>query len=299
MYYAGELAAVMTAVCWTVSALCFSLAGARIGSLAVNVVRLFMALAMFVVWGLIARGEAVPLSATREAWRWLSLSGIAGFFIGDLCFFRALVLIGPRLALLIMSLAPPVTAVMGWLALGERIGRTGLCGMALTLAGVAWVITESPERNGSATAHRFTWKGGRLALLGTVGQAAGMVLAKPGLAGAGSPFAATSIRLIAGLAAFAIFAGSVGWYPRIVASLRDARAMALLALGSLAGPFAGVTLMMYSIARIPTGLAQTFVATTPVLVIPFSVMLYRERVSGRAVAGALLTVAGVALLFLR
>ena len=299
MQYAGELAALTTAVCWTVSALCFSLAGARIGSLAVNIVRLVMALVMFAVWGLAVRGEAIPLSATREAWFWLSLSGVAGFFIGDLCLFRAFVLIGPRLGLLIMSLAPPITALMGWLALGERMNPAGLLGMAVTLAGVAWVITESPVRDGSNVPHRFTWKGGLLALVGSIGQAAGVVLAKPGLEGAGSPFAATTIRLVAGLACFAAFAGAVGWYPRILAGLRDGRAMGVLALGAFAGPFAGVTLMMFAIGRISTGLAQTFVATTPVLVIPFSILFYRELVSGRALAGAALTVVGVALLFIR
>ena len=121
MRYAGELAALATAVCWTVSSLAFALAGGRIGSLAVNIIRLTLALVAFLIFGIFTRGEALPLSASPTAWLWLSLSGLAGFFFGDLCLFRAFVEIGPRLSMLIMALAPPLTALLGWLALGEKL----------------------------------------------------------------------------------------------------------------------------------------------------------------------------------
>lgn len=298
MTHAGEIAAIGTALSWTISALCFSLAGSRIGSLAVNVLRMAIAFGLFVAWGLIFRGEAIPLSAGRPAWVWLSLSGLAGFFVGDLCLFRALVLLGPRLAMLVMSVCPPLTALIGWIALGERLTALNLVGMAVTLAGVGWVVLGSREPQGSAS-HRFTWKGGALAVLGAAGQAAGMVLAKPGLEAAGSPFAATTIRLIAGLAAFLVFAALAGYLPRVVAGLRDRRAMAHLTVGAVFGPFLGVTLAMFALERIPAGLAQTFASLSPVMIIPFSAAIYREHISARSVVGALLACAGVGLLFIK
>ncbi|TAN35805.1 MAG: DMT family transporter [Verrucomicrobia bacterium] len=296
MKFFGEMAALSTAFCWTVSSLCFALAGARVGSLAVNIIRLVLALMGFVVYGLLTTGEPLPFSATPSAWFWLSLSGLAGFFFGDLCLFRALVLIGPRLSMLIMALAPPMTALIGWLTLGEKLTMLNLMGMGITLVGVAWVVTETPEHD--AVKHHFSWRGGLLALGGSVGQAAGMVLAKPGLAGVGSPFDATAIRLVAGLSAFLVLAVVLGWFPQVARGLRDRRALAQSTLGALMGPFLGVTLMMAAITHIPTGLAQTFVALVPVLMIPFSWAVYHERISWRAVGGALLAFLGVALLFL-
>jgi drug/metabolite transporter (DMT)-like permease len=124
-----------------------------------------------------------------------------------------------------------------------------------------------------------------------------VILAKPGMAGVASPFAATEIRLLTGLGCFLILAAVLGWFPQIAHGCRDRRALAQMALGALTGPFLGVSLLLFAITRIPTGLAQTFAALTPVLIIPFSAALYRERLSWRALAGALLAFAGVALLF--
>ncbi len=294
MKFAGELAALATSACWTASSLCFALAGARVGSLAVNIIRLSLAFAGFVVLGLVLQGEALPFSATPAAWFWLSLSGLVGFFFGDLFLFRALIEIGPRLSMLIMALAPPLTALGGWLTLDEKLTGLNLLGMAVTLARVMWVVTETPEHG---TRHTFTWRGGWLAFGGCLGQAAGVLLAKPGLAGVPSPFAATQIRLVTGLVCFLALGAALGWYPQVRKGLRDRRALAQISLGALAGPFLGVSLLLFAITRIPTGPAQTFASLAPVMIIPFSAWLYHERITWRALAGAVLAFAGIVLLF--
>jgi len=46
------------------------------------------------------------------------------------------------------------------------------------------------------------------------------------------------------------------------------------------------------------GIAATIMSIVPVLIIPLVILIYRERVSARAVVGAVLAVAGVVLLFL-
>lgn len=57
----------------------------------------------------------LPFDAQAEQWAWLALSGIVGFVIGDLLLFQSYVIIGARIAMLIMALAPPITAFAGWL----------------------------------------------------------------------------------------------------------------------------------------------------------------------------------------
>ncbi len=74
--------------------------------------------------------------------------------------------------------------------------------------------------------------------------------------------------------------------------------MGILFLGTLVGPFAGVMLFMVALRYSPAGIVSTIVATMPVLILPFSIFLYHERVSLRAAGGALVAVAGVALLML-
>ncbi len=292
----GELAALATACCWVVTAFAFESAGRRVGSLVVNLLRLVMAIVLLGTFTWITRGLFLPTDATPRAWLWLSLSGVVGLTVGDGFLFRAFVLIGSRLSLLLMSLVPPLTAIIGWLVLGEVLGPRELAGMALTVAGVSWVVLERQPATRTG--------GGRLPLGGVLlgvgaaaGQATGLVLSKFGMAGY-DPFAATQIRVIAGTAGFMVLFTFVGWWPRVAAALEDRGAIGRTAVGAFFGPFLGVSLSLVAITYTATGVAATIIALMPVLVIPPSVVLFKDRVSARAVAGSLVAVAGTGLLFL-
>src|SRR6476661_7973137 len=138
----GQLLALLTALLWTMSSLSFEAASKRAGSVAVNLIRLVMAFVLLCILGAISRGRPLPTDASAYQWKWLLISGFVGFFIGDLCLFRALVLLGARLSTLIMSLAPIIAAVTGYFVLGERLGAWSFLGMMITLIGIAWVVSE-------------------------------------------------------------------------------------------------------------------------------------------------------------
>jgi drug/metabolite transporter (DMT)-like permease len=298
----GEIAALSTALFWAFTALFFAAAGARIGSLVVNFLRLMMALAIFAVGSWLLHGHPLPLDASVHAWVWLSASGLVGFTFGDLCLFRALVVIGPRLASLIMSLAPPLTALLGWVVLRESLRFTDVLGMTLTMAGIAWAIVDrtpaaSPSRTPSpALSRRAKVIGLLLALGGALGQAGGLVLSKHGM-GDYDAFAATQIRVIAGSTGFAVLFTITGWWPKVRAGLRDRRALSFTAGGAVFGPFLGVWLSLVAVQHTTTGVAASLMATAPILIIPLVVVLRRERVGLGGIGGAVLAVAGVILLF--
>jgi len=148
----GELAALTTACCWTVTGLSFEAAGKRVGSLSVNLIRLFLALGFLTLFGLITRGRPLPLDAPAQAWLWLGLSGLIGFSIGDLCLFRAYVLVGSRVSMLLMALVPPMVALIGRVFLNETLMLRDWIGMAITVGGVGWVILEGRGANAAAQA---------------------------------------------------------------------------------------------------------------------------------------------------
>lgn len=203
-------------------------------------------------------------------------------------------LLGARLSLLVMAVVPLLTALAGWAFLGEHIAPPDLAGMALTVAGVAWVVSErAPE--GGPRAH-LPLAGVLLAIGGAVGQAANLVISKHGM-GRYDPFAATHIRVLAGGLGFAVLFTALRWWPRAREALRDRRAMAATSLGALLGPVVGVGLSLLAVQHTSTGVAATIMALPPVLILPV-VRLRGERVTPRAVAGALVAVSGTALLFL-
>jgi drug/metabolite transporter (DMT)-like permease len=286
-----------------VSSLAFTAAGRRIGSLSLNLIRLVLAIGFLTPFCWLRRGLPLPTDAGGEAWAWLSLSGVVGFVLGDLCLFRAFVTIGPRLSTLIMALVPPIAAALGWWWLGERLGRLDLLGMAVTLGGVVWVVLERRPGDrardaGSSAGARAPPGGLALALLGAVGQAVGLVLSKVGMKQY-DPFAATQIRIFAGIACYALLFVAIRWWGRVIQGVRDRRGMVFATIGAMAGPFLGVSLSLVAVQRTETGVAATLMATTPVLIIPAIMVIHRERVSARAALGAAIAVGGVAVLWLR
>jgi len=294
--FQGEIAALLTAACWTVSALSFEAAGKRIGSLAVNIIRLGIAFAFLSLYGWLTRGHFLPVDADGHNWYWLSLSGLVGFTLGDMAWFRSLVLLGARRTTLMMALAPPFTAVLGWLALGEALTLLDGLGMGLTLLGVMLVVGERrSDENGQA--RHLPVMGWFLGVVAALGQAGGLVLSKFGM-GDYSPFAATQIRVIAGFAGFAVFFTLIRWWPKVLAGLRDAPALRRTTLGAFFGPFVGVSFSLMAVQLTQAGIAATIMSITPILIIPPTILLYKERVSPRAIFGACLAIAGVAVLFL-
>lgn len=303
--HVGEMAAIATALCWTVSAVSFQAASTRIGSMVVNWLRLVLALAFLTLLGLLLHGRLLP-DASPSAWAWLALSGLVGFVVGDLALFRAFVVIGARLSMLIMCLAPPLTAVFGRVFLGEQLSASQVAGMALTVGGVAWTLLERspagppPDPSTPPGARRRlsarAW-GVALAVVGAIGQAGGLVLSKVGMADLADPFAATQIRVLAGIAGFSALFFVARWWPRVVAARRDLRTLGITTVGSFFGPFLGVSLSLLAVHRTQAGVAAALMSVVPVLMIPVAFIAFRERVTVRSVVGTLLAVAGVIVLF--
>lgn len=295
----GELAALATAFCWTVTAMAFESAGKRVGSLPVNLLRLLMAIVFLSLYSLVMRGRPFPTDASAHAWLWLSVSGVVGFLLGDLFLFRAFVVIGARISMLIMAAVPPITALLGWMLMGELLTTTNLVGMGLTMAGIIWVVLErgrgESDTAGASSGSR-PLAGILLAFGGAFGQAVGLVLSKYGM-GDYDAFAATQIRIIAGAAGFALLFFIRPTWHRVGAALRDGPAMRRITLGAVFGPFLGVSFSLLAVQYTESGVAATIMSIVPVLIIVPAILVFKERPTIREVVGALVAVAGVAVMF--
>ena len=255
-----------------------------------------MALPMLGMWTLLSEGSFFPAEASSGVWFWLSISGLVGFVVGDMCLFRAFVLLGPRLSSLIMATAPLMTALIGYLVLREGLGLTSMLGMGLTIGGVIWAVLDRKATNTSAAGSLVP--GVLLALGGAAGQALGLVLSKHGM-GDYDPFAATQIRVIAGLGGWILIFFVTHRWRYLVAALRDVLAMRAIALGALFGPFMGVSLSLLAVQHTHTGVAASIMSITPILLVPLSVLFFHEKVGIGGVLGTFVAVGGVVVLFLQ
>jgi len=293
--YTGELAALGTAFFWTITALAFEFAGKRVGSVSLNLIRLCIGFAFLTVFLAVYRGAPLPLDATFHHWFWLSLSGLVGFTIGDYLLFKSFILIGSRISMLIMALVPPLTALIGWVVMGERLSPANFLGMALVIGGISFVVLERSPSQGQVKLSR-PLRGILAAIGGAVGQAVGLVLSKYGMDDYDA-FAASQIRIIAGSLGFCVVISAMGLWRRVGSALRDRIAMRTMTLGAFFGPFLGVSFSLVAVKYTATGIAATIMAMVPVLIIAPSVLLFKEKLTAREIIGALVAVAGVAVLF--
>jgi len=298
--YLGEIAALFTAACWTVTAMAFESAGKRVGALSLNLIRLVMGLVFLAIFNAIFNDGFLP-SATGYQWFWLTLSGVVGFVLGDLFLFRAFILIGARISMLIMALVPPITALIGWITLGEVLSGMEFLGMGVTLLGIVMVVsTKLDIKNGAFILKRKMGPlvlGILLALGGAIGQAAGLVLSKKGMQSMNA-FEATQIRIMAGVVGFTIVITLFKRWGHLLGAIKNLKAMKAMALGSLTGPFLGVSFSLLAVQHTDTGVAATLMALTPVLIIPAAILLNKERIKSMEIIGAIISIAGVALFFL-
>ncbi len=300
--YYGELAGIGTAFCWTATSMFFEAAGKKIGSLSVNLIRLLLAFVFLGTVSWISRGLFLPLDAGLHNWLWLALSGIVGFTIGDLLLFQAFVVVGARISMLIMALSPPIAAISGWIILGETMDLRALMGMFITLSGIMMVILNRPAKAADGRKNGIkNWFNNPLGLLlafgGAAGQAIGLVLSKKGMADY-DVVASTHIRVMAGAVGFMIVFSFMKRWHKVFVAVKNKQAMLFTGGGAFFGPFLGVTLSLVAVKFTSAGIAQTLMSLTPVLIILPSVLIFKEKVSLREIAGAFVAVGGVALFFI-
>lgn len=291
----GEFAALLTTFFWTITALAFESASHKIGSVAVNILRLVIGLVFLSVFTLIRRGFILPVDASAENWLWLSVSGLIGFVFGDLFLFKSYTMIGSRFSMLIMTLVPPITAFFSFIILGERLTLFHFFGMTLTFSGIAIAIF-SRSGKGEKLTLKLAPRGILYAFGGAVGQALGLVLSKFGMNDY-DPFASTQIRIIAGIIGYTMLVTILARWGSVAKATKNKDGMLLTSLGAFFGPFLGVSFSLVAIKYTEAGIASTIMALVPVFIIIPAVILYKQKVTLAEIIGALVSVAGVALFF--
>jgi drug/metabolite transporter (DMT)-like permease len=298
MPFTGEIAAVATAVCWACAAAFFVSAGRRMGSMQLNRLRLVVAALCLTATLWIVRGAPWPHDATQSQLFFLAASGIAGFAIGDSFYFRALVILGAGRTALLLALAPIFTLLFARFWIGETVGPRALLGIAMTLGGLMLVL----HARGDGAPHHPEGSprvGVACGILAAVAAAAGYVLSTIALRTGIDALSATLIRVVAALAALWLAVLPRNGFASARTALADRFAGRMMVAGAICGPFLGVTLSLYALQHTQAAIATSIFACSPLFAIVLGARFHREPLTPRIAAGALLTVAGVVMLFTR
>lgn len=292
----GEIAALVTAVCWSLTAIFFSISGRRIGSTVVNRSRLIFAFLFLLVAHRLLLGAFFPFDAEPFRWGWLAISSLLGLVLGDAFLFQAYVMIGPRLSMLMMSSVPILSTLTGWLLFDELVTRVELAGMIIAVAGIAWVVTEG-QADPLLADKRYYRRGVLFGLLGALGQVANLVTARYALVDGYPALSATLIRIFIALVILWVLAAFRGQVRNTFNAWRDTVALRALIAGAFVGPFLGIWFSLIAIQNTRLGIASTLMALPPVILIPLEYVVFGRRITARSAIGTVVAVAGVALLF--
>lgn len=293
-HYVGEVAALCGALLWTISSLVYGYLGLKISPLQINLYKGIMAIAFIVMTLAIERKAFTDIS-----WHIVSLlviSGVIGIGLGDTAYFSALNSLGARRTLLLETASPPMGALIALIFIGEQLSPLAWCGILLTVIGIAWVISErNPADQVKVSRQGIIW-----GILAAIAQAIGSVISRLALINSDiSPLESSLIRLVAGTAIVAILLllpfKNKGKKVKTVISIRSLSIIAITALGST---YLGIWLQQTSLKFAPAGIAQTLLSTSPLFVLPM-VAIRGEKINFRAVFGVLISLAGIALMFIR
>ena len=237
---------------------------------------------------------------------WFLLSGLIGMGLGDLASFNALPLLGSRLAILMgQCLAVPIAILAEWLWLGTRLTIGQFFWGAVILAGVALALIPTPHSPPRVRVRPigFLW-----GFLSAAGQGLGAVVSRRAAEAATRAgesvdgITAAYQRIIGGLVITAAFFTLRALLRRDRAPETPvptrARAYVWIVVNAVCGAVIGVSCYQWALATTPSGIVLPIVATTPLVIIPFSYLLEGERPSRRSLAGGAIAVAGAVALTL-
>lgn len=320
--FMGELAAIGAALAFGFASTFFTLSGRSYGPLLVMQGSVPVGLLCIALLNLLTAGYILPHNMSLAAIIWLSLSGANGFWLASICLLNAFKRIGPRLALLIGAVNPILSAVLAWIFLDQSLQSAALIGIVLTIIGIGIVVTEGGVIRDNIDPKEFRL-GIFYALIAASLQAGSFVFSTLGLRAIVdpvpldlttftptfmnihtlipltlNPLSASFVRLCAGTAVLWLLAAMQGQLKRNFAILFSFPfALRYLMVAAVMGTVVGALLVLIALQNAPVGIATTLINLTPIFLIPIGYVIFKERISSRAVVGTLVAMVGIAVIF--
>ena len=305
MQYLGEFISIGVAFSWTATALLSEFGSKRLGNLTLNVLRMALALLFSVVLFGVVTGNILPPGASAEACGWMLLSGLVGYVIGDFCLFQCYIIIGSRYGQLFMTLAPLSAALMAWVTLGQQMTLMSILAMLVTLFGISISVLGRGEHH--KVSLKLPLNGILFAIGAAVCQGVGLVLSKIGMdyyePSASMPewlvpFSANFYRCVAGIIGFTFLLYFHDGIGPLREAMHDKKGLSVATATTIFGPFVGVGFSLMAVQYTAAGIASTLMAMTPIIIILPAYWLFHEKITWKAILGALISVIGVSLFFL-
>lgn len=295
----GELAALGTAISWTVSAVLYRRALADTKPLQANIVRLSCTSLLLVAFVVAIGKSTVFTSLPLYAVALSSLSGLVGLGLGDTLYMVSLKQIGVSRAVPISCTYPLFSLLFALLIQPKTVG------LGVTIAAVAivfgiWLLAKEEESDKGVEQKGFRTKGALFALGAAIVWAVSITMINAAVtlhetSTLDSALVLNTIRVVS-VAVF-LLASTPLTDRRFTFTKVQRKSLVLLVLGGLVALGLGWFLLAYSFLFISEAQAVPISSTTPLFAVVSGMIFLRERITVRNVAGTLVIVFGIFILF--
>jgi drug/metabolite transporter (DMT)-like permease len=212
-----------------------------------------------------------------------------------------------------MTLAPLSAALMAWVTLGQQMTAMNIVAMMVTLFGISISVLGRGEHH--KVSLKLPLNGVLFAIGAAICQGVGLVLSKIGMnhyeLGIANPlqqgevmpewlipFSANFYRCVAGIIGFTILLYYRDGMAPLREAIHDKKGLTVATATTIFGPFVGVGFSLMAVQYTAAGIASTLMAMTPIIILLPSYWIFHEKITWKAVVGAVISVVGVSLFFL-
>ncbi len=285
----GELLALLAPLAWSVAVIFFKRAS-TVPALSLNLFKNVFAIALLALT-MLAFGIGVPTDRSLGDWLRLSASGIIGLAVADTLLFEGLRRIGAARLAIVDTVYAPTVVLLSWVFLGDSLTGAFLLGAVLVIGGVTLASVHGGDEAATAHDKREIALGSLLALLAIIGTSVGVVLAKPALAEA-NLVEATCTRLVAGVAAMAVWIVVRGQGAEALVAFRPAPVWRALVPGAFVGTYLSLMLWLGGFKWADASVAAVLNQMATVYMLVLARVVLGERVRRRQVLGGAIAAAG-------
>jgi drug/metabolite transporter (DMT)-like permease len=289
----GELLALLTALIWAAAVILLKRSGESVPPFALNLFRVTVSIALLVPTAVLV-GQATFASASLSDILLLVASGAFGVAVSDTLFHASLNRIGAGISAIIDCLYSPLTVLLAFVVLDERLSALQIVGMALVLGGVSAAARHEPPHG---VAPRQVAVGVVLGVLAMLALAVAIVIAKPVLDRSPLLWAAT-VRQV-GCLAVMLPAALVSPYRRqTLAVLRPSRVWFHALPGAVLGSYLGLMCWIGGLKYTKVGVATILNQSSTIYVLILAAIFLREPFTRRKLVASLVALAGIVLVTL-
>jgi drug/metabolite transporter (DMT)-like permease len=294
----GELAALGAALSWAIAPILYRQALLNTKPISANIVRCAtnagVLVAVLLLLGKVGALTALPIGTVVL----VVVSGVVGLGVGDTLYMIGLKYVGVSRAVPLAATYPLFSVVWAAFLLGQPLSLADVLGAAVIIFGI-WLLSRKKSDESTGIKGRLAFIGIVVSLVTAVVWSVSITMMDVAVSNVTS--------LDANYAIITLRIASVGLFFMLLAPFLDREHGFLkmkrstvigLCIGGLVANGVGWLLMNYSFLNTSLTRATPISSTSPLFAAIAGFMLFREKMTTKAVLGAIVVVAGIALIFI-